>query len=125
MDSITVGSGKTVTVSIAQKSIVTGSGAYNVKDTLANIITESGGGSATLNGAAAISVTFASGTEVATLTGLSASAAPSAIDFGDDAATLTLAEFNALAGASIALTTADTVTLDAGDGDDVSGITLT
>ena len=93
MDSITVGDGETVTVSIAQKSLVSasGSGAYNVKDTLANIISESGGGSAILNGAAAISVTFASGTEVATLTAVTSTPPTPPTNFADYASTLTLA----------------------------------
>jgi hypothetical protein len=126
-DKITAATGETVTVTIAQAALLdlSGGGSYNIKDTLSAVLTEAAGGSSVLASAAQLSVTFTSGTEVVTLTGLDASTAPSAIDFSDDAATLTLTEFNALAAASVALTGADTITLDAVNGDDVSGTTLT
>lgn len=92
---------------------------YNINDTLANILAAASGedGNATLANANSISITDGSlAGEKITLTGLSSTAPATAINFTDDAATLTQAELITITGNgqnefNLALTEDDVITV--------------
>ena len=88
---------------------------YSIVDELVKVLTEQQAGSAILSNANSITITdLASGSEEVTFTGLTAEAAPTTINFVDDAATLTadqLGSITADTGANLALTPADAITV--------------
>lgn len=91
-----------------------------IADTLANILNEANGGSAVLAAAESISITEGSGSsdldgEEITLTGLDATTTPTAIDFADDAATMSYAELAGIVtSAGLDLTAGDDITVTGG-----------
>lgn len=84
---------------------------YHVEDTIANINTEATGGSAKLVAAQSITASDIGDGEVITLTGLTSSVTPTAVDFADDAATVTQTQYTAYGNL---LTASDDITLSGG-----------
>lgn len=84
---------------------------YDVSDSQLSVMLEAENGSAMLVDANSISIQFAAATEEVVLTGLTANATPTAIDFVDNIASLTALEWATISTAGYGTTVGDTITI--------------